>query len=162
MDNELLQKVRQMREVGFNASEQESLPFLFEAVFGMKLKTNCSGCVRDGWNSLMGRLKGIERKENTFTMFTIKEQYKDKDFIFLHKGQRIKVNSGNLNEEKAHLMLSSKYAHAIEGQPDMPEPKTVQSPNEKGVASVLTSENQKQGVTVVKKKGKKKLSKSNL
>jgi len=162
MDNELLQRVRQMREVGFNASEQESLPFLFEEVFKIKLKRDCSGCVRDGWNSLMGWLRKQEKKENTFTMFKIKKQFEDKDFIFMHRGQRVKVTSANLDEEKAHLMLASKYAHVIEGQPDQPEVKLIESPKSLEVASALTSENPKQGVTVVKHKGKKKLSKSSL
>lgn len=164
-----------MGEVGFNASERESLPLLFKEVFKIPLKTNCPQCIKDGWNSLMGWYKKKTTKPNTYMAFKIKPEYHEiskgviRNFTFMQNGRRIQVNHLNLNEEKAHLMLASKYAHAIEGTPETTEEayrgsldgivKKEDSPNESD-ATVSTSKGASKGVTVSKSKGKKKLSKS--
>jgi len=107
--------------------------------------------------------------KNNYSMYQIKPEYhyrdakktEVRDFIFMQAGRRIKVNFLNLNEERAHLMLASKYAHVIEGQPDFVEKeKGVKSPNVSEVATASTSTEAKAGVTIVREKGKKKLSKS--
>jgi hypothetical protein len=169
MTDELLERVRQMGEVGFNASERESLPLLFKEVFKVPL---CSSCKRDGFNTLMNWYRKKTIKPNNYMAFTIKEDYREvkkgepRNFIFMQSGRRIVVNYLNLNEEKAHLMLASKYAHVIEGTPEKLEESFRGSlkgivkeadPNSQD-ASVSTSKGASKGVTVSKKGGKKKLS----
>jgi hypothetical protein len=146
-----------MMEVGFNVSEHYSLPLLFKEVFGIELRMKCSECRRSGWESLRGWLRKREPKQKC--MYRIKKEYAEKTATFVKNGMRISINSSNLNEERALLMLSSKYAHWIEGESEQPKGKV---PNVSEVVTVSTSENQKQGVVLLRKKGKKKLSKSSL
>lgn len=164
VESELIEKVRQMREVGYNASEQDSLPFLFKEVFKIPLKENCGDCKPKAWNSLMGWLKKREKPKIKYMAYRIKEKYKERNFVFLSAGKRVVINSENLTEEKAMLMLASKYAHAIEGQPDYVAPavpvSTETPPNVSEVVTPSTSEPVNKGVKIVKSKGKKKLSKS--
>lgn len=143
----LAEAVYKMLEVGYNASEQDSLPFLFKEVHGYPLR-KCSDCYKSAW-SFFKMFKIARQKKNNYMGYTIKKEYEGKDFIFMSGGVRVVVNSGNLNEERARMILSSKYAHVINGIPDKIEPtavvvKPIKSPNESEVATVSTSKEAKQ------------------
>ena len=163
IEQELINKVLAMKEVGYNASEQDSLPFLFKEVYGFEIK-KCSLCKRQAFDALV-RWAGKRAKPNTYMAYTIKKEFNDKNFVFHSAGMRVIVNAANLDEKKAHLMLASKYAHAIEGQPEIEvkavvKPEKKKLPNESEVVTASTSKPAKAGVKLLKEKGKKKLSKS--
>ena len=108
-----------MREVGFAKARAVLLPSLFNEVYGFKLNTNCGSCEKNGFDSL---IKWADKRQKKVDMgFSIKKEYHKKNFTFRHQGQVVVVNSNNLTEEKARMMLASPYAHAIEGQPDKVE-----------------------------------------
>jgi len=145
-----------MEGVGF-AKSQDSLPLLFKEVYGYDLPRNCGDCLRKAYDTLVRWAKSKTKKENLNTMYKIKKQFENKDFPVIQNGARVFINSQNLTEERALILLSiPKYAHAIEGQPDLPvvEFKPL-SPNELEASTALTSETQKSGGGRLKAKGGK-------
>lgn len=112
-----------MQEVGFNASEQDSLPALHLEVYGFALK-NCGQCKTDAYNALIKWATKKITPKQTDMAYKIKPEFVHKDFIFRHKGQILVVNAGNLTQERARMMLANpQYAHAIIGQEELfPEP----------------------------------------
>ena len=118
--SEIVEDILKMGEVGYNASERDSLPLLFFEVYSIELKKGCEQCKRSAFDSLI-RWANRKKPKNDYMNFTIKEEHSKKDFIFRHAGKLVVINAANLNEERARMMLASPYAHAIEGQPDTPE-----------------------------------------
>lgn len=106
-----------MQGVGYNASEQDSLPVLFKDVFGIELK-RCPDCYDKAKQALNKWLQRKSQQNNNYMAYSIKPEYHKKDFVFRHAGKVVVVNSTNLNDERAMWMLASPYAHAIVGQRD--------------------------------------------
>lgn len=106
-----------MQGVGYNASEQDSLPVLFKDVFGFELK-KCQDCWEKAKKSLNNWAQRASKQTTQYMAYSIKPEYHKKDFVFRHAGKVVVVNSQNLNEERAMWMLASPYAHAIVGQRD--------------------------------------------
>jgi len=156
MTEEQIESVLRMREAGFNASEQEQLPFLFKEVYGFELP-KCSDCRIKAWESLY-RDATRKRKYELSMSYRIKKEYHGSNFVFIHQGKRILVNHENLTDERAQWMLGSEYAHAIEGQPDKVE--VFPDPKESEVVTASTSPNQKADGKPQVKTVKGKLSKS--
>ena len=158
-----------MEGVGFRASEQDSLPLLFKEVYGFEMNRNCSGCVTESWNSLIKWANKKSKPNNNAMGLRIKKEYEKQNFPARIGGKLTIINSGNLTEERARILLSiPKYAHAIEGQPDKPvkEPLPVTksgdlvekgSPNALGVSTASTSTEAKSGGQTVLKAVKKRL-----
>ncbi len=157
---ELVEDISRMGEVGYNASERDSLPLLFFEVYGIELKNKCEPCKRSAFESLIRWAKKQEPK-NSYMDFKIKKQFEGKDFHFRHGGTLVVVNSGNLNEARVKMMLASPYAHVIEGQEDKAEPVVLTNPNESEASIALTSEEVKSDGKQLVKTVKGKLSKSN-
>ncbi len=118
--SEIVEDILRMGEVGYNVSERDSLPLLFFEVYSIELKKGCEQCKKSAYESLLKWAKRKSQKQNSYMNFTIKKEFEKKDFHFRHAGNLVVVNAANLNEERARMMLASKYAHAIEGQPDSP------------------------------------------
>jgi hypothetical protein len=152
-----------MEGVGFRASEQDSLPLLFREVYGFELR-NCGDCKTKAYDSLIKWANKKETKPNNYMDFKIKKEFEKNNFTFRHAGKILVVNAANLNDERARMMLASKYAHAIEGQPDMFSAASftgsldgiVESPNESEVSTASTSTEVKSGgVELIVSKGGK-------
>jgi len=145
-----------MEGVGF-AKSQDSLPLLFKEVYGYDLPRNCGGCLQDAYNTLVRWANKNSKKETSSMGYKIKKEFEKTDFPVTQNGAMIFINSQNLNDERALILLSiPKYAHAIEGQPDLPvvEFKPL-SPNELEASTASTSESQKSGGSRLKAKGGK-------
>jgi len=158
VSEEIVERIKLMEGVGFHASEN-SLPLLFQEVFGLPLK-KCGDCKRNAFDTLIRIANKQTKQENSYMDFKIKKQYEGKNFAFRNGGVLVMVNSANLNEERARWMLASKYAHVLEGQPDpIPSGDLVpmeQNPNVLEASTASTSQQAKSGgKTLVKvKKGK--------
>lgn len=121
VSEDIIDRILLMQEVGFNASEQDSLPVLFKEVYGFPLG-KCPDCRVSAFNSLVKWANKKKQKPKSTSMaLTIKKEYHGKNFNFRHQGKVVVVNHQNINEERARMMLASPYAHAIEGQPDKVE-----------------------------------------
>lgn len=166
---DLVERIKIMEGVGFHASEQDSLPLLFKEVYGFEMKRNCSNCVTESWNSL---IKWANKKSKPITNsmgLRIKKEYENQNFPARVGGKLMLINSKNLNDERARILLSiPKYAHAIEGQPDKPVKENLPvtksgdlvekgSPNALEVSTASTSTEAKSGGQTVLKAVKKRL-----
>lgn len=158
-----------MEGVGFRASEQDSLPLLFKEVYGFEMNRNCSGCVQSSWDSLIKWANKKSKAKNTSMGFKIKKEYEKQNFVVRQAGKLITINSANLTDERARILLSiPKYSHAIEGQPDKPIKEILEvkgkgdlvekgSPNASEVSTASTSTEVKSGGQTVVKAVKGKL-----
>jgi len=158
--SEIVEDILRMGEVGYNASERDSLPLLFFEVYSIELKKGCEQCKKSAYDSLIRWAKRITAKENNYMDYKIKKEFEKRDFHFRHAGNLVTVNAGNLNEMRVKMMLASPYAHAIEGQPDKVEPIIEESPNESEASIALTSQEAKSDGKTFVKTVKGKLSKS--
>jgi len=163
--SELVEDILKMGEVGYNASERDSLPLLFFEVYSIELRRGCEQCKKSAFESLI-KWANKKTQKNSYMNFTIKKEHSKKDFIFRHAGKLVVVNAANLNEERARMMLASPYAHAIEGQPDAPSVNDFQGKldgivkNESVVTASTSTKAESDGKSlVVSHKGK--LAKSN-
>lgn len=168
---DLVERILIMEGVGFRASEQDSLPLLFKEVYGFEMKRNCSNCVTESWNSLIKWANKKSKPTNNSMGLRIKKEYENQNFPARVGGKLMLINSKNLNEERARILLSiPKYAHAIEGQPDKPVKELLEvkgkgdlvekgSPNALGVSTASTSTEAKGGGQTVVKAVKGKLTK---
>ena len=149
----LIERIKLMEGVGFHASEN-SLPLLFKEVYGVELG-KCHDCRIKAFETLIRWAKKQTKETNSYMKVKIKKEYENHNFAVTHKGVNMFINSANLNDELAHVMLSiPKYAHAIEGQPDKVE--VVESPNVSEASTVSTSQTAKDGGKgLVKAKGGK-------
>lgn len=115
-DEELfIGEVLAMKEHGFDASRAETLPSLFKRMYGGEIR-RCPACERDSFDKM---IKWAQRKTSTKNQhnmtYKIKHEYRNKDFPIRVKGARIFVNSNNLTDERAQLLLAiPKYAHVLE------------------------------------------------
>lgn len=159
--SEIVEDILRMGEVGYNASERDSLPLLFFEVYSIELKTGCEQCKRSGFDSLI-RWANRKKPKNSYMDFKIKKQFEGKDFHFRHAGKLVVVNSNNLNADRVKMILASPYAHVIEGQEDKVEPVIETSPNELEASIALTSTEAKSDGKTFVKTVKGKLSKSNV
>lgn len=162
--SEIVDDILKMGEVGYNASERDSLPLLFLEVYSIELKKGCEQCKRSGFESLIRWAKKKTETKNNYMDFKIKKEYEKKDFHFRHAGKLVVVNAANLNADRAKMMLASPYAHAIEGQEDIVLPvakgKNDLVKNESVVTASTSTKAEDGGKTFVKTV-KGKLSKSN-
>jgi hypothetical protein len=120
-ENIFIGRILDMKEKGFSASKAETLPSLFRGVYGRLYSVGCGSCERDAFDTLIRwALKRTElSQKNKYMAFKIKHEYREQDFAIMHKGARLIINSGNLNDERAKILLSiPKYAHVIEGNSD--------------------------------------------
>lgn len=146
-----------MQGVGYNASEQDSLPVLFKDVYGFELK-KCQDCWEQAKKSLNKWAQRKSQQTNNYMAYSIKPEFHNKDFVFRHAGKVVVVNSTNLNDERAMWMLQSGiYAYAIVGQrdktteeiyeADLQDKKEISKPEKKQTSKIEEIPNESEVVT---------------
>lgn len=117
-DEELLiGEVLKMKEQGFETSKAEVLPSLYMRIYGQMYRTNCPGCVRDAFEQVVrwASKKKSTNNKNSMSAYKFKHEYMNKNFPIRVKGQRIFVNSDNLTDDRAQILLAiPKYKHVLE------------------------------------------------
>lgn len=120
-------KVLEMKEKGFSASKAETLPALYRERYG-RLYNNCGACIKDAFDTLVkwaDRKNGLSSNKNNNMGYKFKKEYWNKTIPILHQGKRLIINSSNLTDKTAQILLAlPKYAHILEGSVDEPEANT--------------------------------------
>lgn len=117
-DEELLiGEVLKMKEQGFETSKAEVLPSLYVRIYGQMYRTNCQSCIKDAFEYVVRWASKKKSTNNKYSMgaYKFKHEYRSKNFPVRIQGQRVFVNSDNLTDERAQILLAiPKYKHVLE------------------------------------------------
>ena len=121
-EKEIISDVLLMKQQGISVKAGSLLLTLYHEVYGKPLRTNCSVCIRDGFDNLISWANKRLRKQSTNNMaaskYRFKIEYNKQTLPIWYKGMKYIVNQHNLTDELAEIIKNiPKYAHVIEELP---------------------------------------------